>query len=67
MTQCTKMCVDRQDLRETRTVHSPLPPLAEGAVLVAIDQFALMSNNVSYAISGDTIGYWRKPQPVRLP
>jgi len=58
MTQSTELWVDRQDLRKTRIVSSALPTLAEGEVLVAIDQFALTSNNVSYAVSGDTIGYW---------
>jgi len=58
MTQSTELWVDRQDLRKTRIVSSLLPTLADGEVLVAIDQFALTSNNVSYAVSGDTIGYW---------
>ena len=58
MTRSTELWVDRQDLRKTRIVSAALPPLADGEVLVAIDQFALTSNNVSYAISGDTIGYW---------
>ena len=30
----------------------------QGEVLVAIDRFGLTSNNVSYALSGDMIGYW---------
>ena len=58
MTQCTELWVDRQNIRTTRIVDSPLKALAKGEVRVAIDQFALTSNNVSYAISGDTIGYW---------
>ncbi len=58
MTQCTELWVDRKELRNTRIVNSALPTLDEGEVLVAIDQFGLTSNNVSYAISGDTIGYW---------
>jgi len=58
MTQSTELWVDRQQIRNTRIVSRALPQLAEGEVLVAIDQFGLTSNNVSYAISGDTIGYW---------
>jgi len=58
MTNCTELWVDRKDLRTTRVVHSSLPTLGEGEVLVAIDQFGLTANNVSYAVSGDTIGYW---------
>jgi len=52
MTQGTELWVDRQDLRKTRIVSAALPPLADGEVLLAIDQFALTSNNVSYATSG---------------
>ncbi len=58
MTQCTELWVDRKQLRKTRIVKAALPPLAEGEVLVAIDQFGLTANNVSYAVSGDAIGYW---------
>jgi hypothetical protein len=39
-------------------VTRTLPELAAGEVLVAIDKFALTANNVSYAVSGDSIGYW---------
>ena len=58
MTQCTELWVDRQQLRNTRAVTATLPPLREGEVLVAIDKFGLTSNNVSYAVSGDALGYW---------
>ena len=58
MDQYTELWVDRSNLRNTRVVSADLPSLAEGEVLVAIDQFALTSNNVSYAVTGDTIGYW---------
>lgn len=58
MTQSTELWVDRKNLRNTRIVSSAMPSLRDGEVLVAIDQFALTSNNVSYAITGDTIGYW---------
>jgi hypothetical protein len=58
MTQCTELWVDRSNLRTTKVSTSELPVLAPGEILVAIDQFGLTSNNVSYAVSGDLIGYW---------
>jgi hypothetical protein len=58
MPQCTELWVDRNDYRNTRIVSTELPATAEGEVLVAIDRFGLTSNNVSYAVSGDMIGYW---------
>ena len=58
MTQCTELWVDRKDYRNTRIVSSAVPVPGKGQVLVAIDRFGLTSNNVSYAVSGDMIGYW---------
>ncbi len=58
MTQYTELWVDRSNLRTTNPVVRDLPQLAAGAVLVAIDQFGLTSNNVTYAVAGDAIGYW---------
>ena len=58
MAQCTELWVDRTDLRTTQAVSLPLPEPGEGEVLVAIDKFGLTSNNVSYAVAGDEIGYW---------
>lgn len=51
--------VDRGDFRRTRFVESPRPrPRADGEVLLQIDRFALTSNNVSYALTGDMLAYW---------
>lgn len=58
MTQCTELWVDRSDLRTTKVVREALPDLDDGEVLVEVDKFGLTSNNVSYALSGDSIGYW---------
>ena len=58
MTQCTELWVDRADPRKTRVVTRPVPAPGQGEVLVAIDKFGLTSNNVSYAVTGDLIGYW---------
>ena len=33
--------------------------MLDGQIRVAIDKFGLTANNVSYALSGDQIGYWR--------
>ena len=48
----------RDALTESRLVELPTPDLAVGEVLLSIDRFALTANNVSYALSGATIGYW---------
>jgi hypothetical protein len=58
MAQCTEFWVDRSNLRTTKVVAAEIPALAPGEILVAIDQFGLTANNVSYAVAGDAIGYW---------
>lgn len=53
--------VDKTDLRRTAFVpgrHTQDSPLADGAVLVRPDCFALTANNVTYAVVGDLMGYW---------
>lgn len=51
--------VRRKAFAETRIMSRPTPDLADGEVLVRIERFALTANNVSYALSGDMIGYWK--------
>ena len=50
--------VDRHDIRSTRTVATASTTLESGQVRLRVDRFALTSNNVSYAISGDLLDYW---------
>lgn len=53
--------VSKANFRET-TIHAkPLPDAASlppGHVLLAIDRFALTSNNITYAAFGDRMKYW---------
>ncbi len=51
--------VKKSDWKQTRFVEAPLPELAPGQVLFRVDRFALTANNVSYALAGDLLGYWR--------
>ncbi|MEL7207473.1 MAG: DUF2855 family protein [Actinomycetota bacterium] len=50
--------VDRTDIRTTRVTEEPTPALATGQIRLAVERFALTSNNVTYAMSGDLLGYW---------
>jgi hypothetical protein len=59
MTDCTALWVNRSEITETKQVTTQLTPLTQGEVLVAIDKFGLTANNVSYAVTGDSIGYWQ--------
>lgn len=58
MAQCTELWVDRGNLRTTRVVTRELAEPGPGEIVVAIDQFGLTANNVTYAVAGDMVGYW---------
>lgn len=51
--------VKKTDWKQTRFVEGPVPELAPGQVLFRLDRFALTANNITYAVAGDGIGYWR--------
>jgi len=59
MQSVCELWIDKSDFRNTRTVETSQPELGEGEIRVAIDKFAVTSNNVGYAVSGDMIGYWK--------
>lgn len=50
--------VNREDFRLTQVVDQPSAELRPGEIRLAIERFALTSNNISYALSGDLLGYW---------
>jgi hypothetical protein len=51
--------VRRTDLRQHRIVDGPPAPLAEGEVLLRIDECALTANNITYAAFGEVMRYWQ--------
>ena len=51
--------VDKSDWKRTRFVEGPVPEPAAGQVLFHVDRFALTANNITYAVAGDLLGYWR--------
>ncbi len=58
----TQFIVNRQDFQQTKFVETSLPSasmLAEGEVLLEIDHFSFTSNNITYSMVGEKIGYWR--------
>lgn len=58
MTTITEILTDKADISRTKTVTREAPALQPGEVLLEIDSFGLTSNNVSYAVTGNQIGYW---------
>jgi hypothetical protein len=51
--------VRRDDLRVTRFTEEPLLEPAGGEAILRIDRFALTANNVTYAVAGDMMSYWK--------
>ncbi|HRW39779.1 MAG TPA: DUF2855 family protein, partial [Aquihabitans sp.] len=51
--------VRTDDLHHIRAVDRPVAEPGEGQVLLAIDTFGLSTNNVTFALTGDLLGYWR--------
>lgn len=50
--------VARDDLLTTRLVEQPLGDLLPHQVLLQVDRLGLTSNNVTYAVLGEQLGYW---------
>ena len=48
----------RDDITQARYACTAMPDLAEGAVRLEIESFAITSNNITYAAMGDGFGYW---------
>lgn len=59
MAMLTRLVVKRAAITQTRLVERPWPALAEGEVLARVGDFALTANNISYALTGDMLGYWQ--------
>jgi hypothetical protein len=52
--------VNRSDWHQTRFVEGDEPgDLSAGQVRFRVDRFAFTANNITYAVSGDMLGYWK--------
>lgn len=56
----TDLIVEKQNIGNVQLIESPLASVdpGPGQVKLAIDQFGITSNNLSYAAAGDFLGYW---------
>ena len=51
--------LNRADLHDTRFVDGDPPSLADGEALLRVESFGLTANNITYAVLGDAMNYWR--------
>ena len=49
----------KSDLTKSRIINTDLPIIRDGEILLKIESFAFTTNNVTYGVAGDTIGYWK--------
>jgi len=56
--------IRKGDLSQHRLVSADADAMREGQIRVAVRQFALTSNNVTYAVTGDQLGYWQFYPPI---
>jgi hypothetical protein len=60
MTTGQAFLVQRSDLTQTRIDSVDAnAPLADGQVRLRVDHFAFTANNITYAVFGDSMHYWR--------
>ncbi len=50
--------VNRNDLTDMIVNEETLPVLVDGGVRLRVQSFAVTANNVTYAVAGDSFGYW---------
>jgi Protein of unknown function (DUF2855) len=58
-TALTEIQVDKLAIDTFTVVEATLPDLENGQVLFQVDQFAVTANNVTYAVFGDAMNYWK--------
>jgi hypothetical protein len=51
--------VKRDDLRECRIADSEPAEVVAGQALLQVDSFGLTANNITYAVFGDAMSYWK--------
>jgi hypothetical protein len=51
--------IRKDDLEKTRFADAETPELGDGEVLLGVDSFGLTTNNITYALMGDSMNYWQ--------
>jgi len=51
--------VSRNDLSTFRVTEQATPAIEDGEILAEVERFAFTANNISYAVIGEKLGYWK--------
>jgi len=57
--------VKKENFTEGRIIEFPNPDLEDGQILLEVEKFAYTSNNITYAVAGDTLQYWNFFPPAQ--
>jgi hypothetical protein len=55
----TEFWIKRDNIRESKFIETERPSLEPNQILLKNEHFALTANNISYAQTGETLGYWQ--------
>ncbi len=55
----TEFVIHQQDLKQSKFLQKNYAPLAEGQILLKTSRFAFTANNITYAVAGFRLGYWK--------
>jgi len=54
-----ELWISRSDYTQTQIINADTPEINDGEILVEVEKYGLTANNVTYAVVGDMIGYWK--------
>lgn len=50
--------IDKSNIFNTNIKSSKIPAIIDGEILLKIERFALTTNNITYAVTGEQLKYW---------
>ena len=54
----TRITVGRADIADAQVADDASAPLTDGQARLRVDRFGMSANNISYAMTGEFLGYW---------
>ena len=56
--------ITKDNISDVRLIACEAPQPSAGEILMKVERFGLSANNITYAVAGDTLGYWQFFQPL---
>ncbi|MDJ0613519.1 MAG: DUF2855 family protein [Rhizobiaceae bacterium] len=56
--------ITKEKIADVRLVQCEVPQAGSDEILLKVERFGLSANNITYAVAGDTLGYWQFFQPL---